>query len=462
MLAVWAIAVVDCAHHAAPAPAADCGSVILNLADCLTFVTNGSTEAKPQGTCCSGLKTVLKTNAECLCEGFKNSAQLGVVLNVTKALALPSACHVSAPSVSNCGLNIGSISSPGSARASSTVFCNGTGGIHCRHRDRGGSSSIAGGVLRQGWRIVFVVFDHSSIVVYLVGGVCLVLAGIIVVREKTGLHFRGKRSDRVCNREENLVFSDHICKTRGVKFVHHLMPWICQNKLFTNNQKNVFNGMNATGVYINNSCKKIGFKSHNQLSLFVKRAVKESGQNLRDKSIISSWIFVPLFSFSLSSSSDSHNIAVGEVDCRINSENENSRELCCIWILQHIPFLSSQEKHINGMKRVKSAYSNEEANLNRVENNTEESSHGDMMMEARIALGVYLKSGVMSRSVSMTTHDITILDTVVWHPAIYNIGFLSEFPDAKKTLELLQGDGYGRTSHEAHNSSMRQEINQEP
>ncbi|XP_019171862.1 PREDICTED: non-specific lipid-transfer protein-like protein At5g64080 [Ipomoea nil] len=111
MLAVWAIA-VDSAHHAAPAPAVDCNSVILNLAGCLTFVTNGSTEAKPQGSCCSGLKMVLKTNAECLCEGFKNSAQLGVVLNVTKALALPSACHVSAPSVSNCALNTGSISSP--------------------------------------------------------------------------------------------------------------------------------------------------------------------------------------------------------------------------------------------------------------------------------------------------------------------------------------------------------------
>nr|GMC83278.1 non-specific lipid-transfer protein-like protein At2g13820 [Ipomoea batatas] len=122
MLAVWAIAVVDSAHHAAPAPAADCGSVILNLADCLTFVTNGSTEAKPQGTCCSGLKTVLKTNAECLCEGFKNSAQLGVVLNVTKALALPSACHVSAPSVSNCGLNIGSSSSPGTSPSLRSVL----------------------------------------------------------------------------------------------------------------------------------------------------------------------------------------------------------------------------------------------------------------------------------------------------------------------------------------------------
>lgn len=61
---------------------------------------------KPEGKCCSGLKTVLKSNPECLCEGFKNSAQFGVTLNVTKALDLPSACHVSAPSVSNCGLSL--------------------------------------------------------------------------------------------------------------------------------------------------------------------------------------------------------------------------------------------------------------------------------------------------------------------------------------------------------------------
>ncbi|KAL0375978.1 UNVERIFIED_CONTAM: Non-specific lipid-transfer protein-like protein [Sesamum calycinum] len=82
------------------------------MADCLSFVTAGSTTKKPEGTCCSGLKTVLKTDAECLCEGFKNSAQLGVTLNVTKALTLPSACHVSAPSVSNCGLSIGTGAAP--------------------------------------------------------------------------------------------------------------------------------------------------------------------------------------------------------------------------------------------------------------------------------------------------------------------------------------------------------------
>ncbi|KAF3637655.1 hypothetical protein T459_14926 [Capsicum annuum] len=47
-----------------------------------------------------------ETDAECLCEGFKNSAQLGVILNVTIAMSLPAACHVSAPSVSNCGWKV--------------------------------------------------------------------------------------------------------------------------------------------------------------------------------------------------------------------------------------------------------------------------------------------------------------------------------------------------------------------
>ncbi|KAL3538621.1 hypothetical protein ACH5RR_001987 [Cinchona calisaya] len=98
--------------HGAPAPAVDCSSLVLNMADCLSFVTSGSTVKKPEGTCCSGLKTVLKTDAQCLCEAFKNSAQLGVTLNVTKAFTLPSACHVSAVSVSNCGLSIGSGAAP--------------------------------------------------------------------------------------------------------------------------------------------------------------------------------------------------------------------------------------------------------------------------------------------------------------------------------------------------------------
>ncbi|CAH9125640.1 unnamed protein product [Cuscuta epithymum] len=105
ILAVWPIT----------AAAEDCGSVIMidNLADCLSFVSNGSTKTEPQGSCCSGIKLVLKTNRSCLCEGFKSSADFGVSLNVTKAMTLPSACNVSDSSVSNCGLNsTGNPSSP--------------------------------------------------------------------------------------------------------------------------------------------------------------------------------------------------------------------------------------------------------------------------------------------------------------------------------------------------------------
>ncbi|KAE9591852.1 hypothetical protein Lal_00038731 [Lupinus albus] len=101
ILSIWAI---DGAHHA-PAPTLDCSTIILTMSDCLSFVTNGSKTTKPEGSCCSGLKPVLKTAPTCLCEAFKSSSQFGVVLNVTKAVSLPSACKVSAPSVSNCALS---------------------------------------------------------------------------------------------------------------------------------------------------------------------------------------------------------------------------------------------------------------------------------------------------------------------------------------------------------------------
>ncbi|XP_057746060.1 non-specific lipid transfer protein GPI-anchored 31-like [Arachis stenosperma] len=108
-------------HNAAPAPAVDCSSLVLTMADCLSFVTNGSTTTKPEGNCCSGLKSVLKTAPQCLCEAFKSSAQFGVVLNVTKALALPAACKVSAPSASNCGLSETPAAAPGLSPQSPAV-----------------------------------------------------------------------------------------------------------------------------------------------------------------------------------------------------------------------------------------------------------------------------------------------------------------------------------------------------
>ncbi|KAH7867180.1 hypothetical protein Vadar_030038 [Vaccinium darrowii] len=104
--AFWFAADVSSAATA-PAPAADCSTIILDMADCLSYVSGDANAKKPEGNCCAGLKKVLKTDVECLCEAFKNAAQFGVTLNMTRALDLPSACRVSAPPVSNCGLSIG-------------------------------------------------------------------------------------------------------------------------------------------------------------------------------------------------------------------------------------------------------------------------------------------------------------------------------------------------------------------
>lgn len=111
MTTVLVLSVVNGAthHHSAPAPApiyADCSTLIMNMVECLSYVSSGSNVTKPEGTCCTGLKTLLRTRAECLCEGLKSSSQMGIVLNVTKAAMLPAACSLSAPSVSNCGCKL--------------------------------------------------------------------------------------------------------------------------------------------------------------------------------------------------------------------------------------------------------------------------------------------------------------------------------------------------------------------
>ncbi|KAF3969464.1 hypothetical protein CMV_006751 [Castanea mollissima] len=99
--------------HPAPVPSVNCSALISNMAECLSYVTIGSTVTKPEGTCCVGFKTVLKVDAECLCEAFKSSASLGVVLDITKATALLATCKVFAPSTATCGLSLNPAGAPG-------------------------------------------------------------------------------------------------------------------------------------------------------------------------------------------------------------------------------------------------------------------------------------------------------------------------------------------------------------
>ncbi|PIA48068.1 hypothetical protein AQUCO_01400572v1 [Aquilegia coerulea] len=121
VLALWGVCDVNCATKSAPAPSQDCSTLILGMTDCLPFVTSGDPAKKPEGGCCAGLKSVLKTAPECLCETFKNVGQFGIVLNMTKAMTLPSACNVKAPPFSQCGLSVAPAGSPAASPKASAA-----------------------------------------------------------------------------------------------------------------------------------------------------------------------------------------------------------------------------------------------------------------------------------------------------------------------------------------------------
>ncbi|CAL5443682.1 unnamed protein product [Camellia sinensis] len=97
----------------APAPSVDCTTLIYGMSDCLTYLTVGSNKTNPEDTCCTGLKTVLDTDANCLCEGLKSSASLGSNIDFKKAKAIPSVCKIpTPPSLTSCDLT-SSPSTPG-------------------------------------------------------------------------------------------------------------------------------------------------------------------------------------------------------------------------------------------------------------------------------------------------------------------------------------------------------------
>ncbi|KAJ9158674.1 hypothetical protein P3X46_024238 [Hevea brasiliensis] len=79
----------------------ECAEQLVGLATCLPYV--GGNARTPTPDCCSGLKQVLKNNKKCLCVIIvdRNDPQLGLKINVTLALGLPSICHASA-NVSQC------------------------------------------------------------------------------------------------------------------------------------------------------------------------------------------------------------------------------------------------------------------------------------------------------------------------------------------------------------------------
>lgn len=79
-----------------------CVNVLISLSPCLDYVTGNA--SVPSSVCCSQLAFVVRSQPQCLCEVVNGGAAAAVGLNInqTQALALPTACRVQTPPLSIC------------------------------------------------------------------------------------------------------------------------------------------------------------------------------------------------------------------------------------------------------------------------------------------------------------------------------------------------------------------------
>jgi hypothetical protein len=107
--AQWAVVVAVAAAAAATLAGGDmnadkteCADQLVGLAPCLQYV-QGQARAPPPD-CCGGLRQVLGKSPKCLCVLVKDKddPNLGIKINATLALALPSACGATRANASHC------------------------------------------------------------------------------------------------------------------------------------------------------------------------------------------------------------------------------------------------------------------------------------------------------------------------------------------------------------------------
>ncbi|KAK2978224.1 hypothetical protein RJ640_024257 [Escallonia rubra] len=82
----------------------DCADQLTNLASCIPYVSG--TAKKPTPECCEDTKKVRSAKPKCLCVLIKESTDpsMGLPINTTLAIQMPSACNIDAK-VSDCPCN---------------------------------------------------------------------------------------------------------------------------------------------------------------------------------------------------------------------------------------------------------------------------------------------------------------------------------------------------------------------
>ncbi|GAB2292898.1 hypothetical protein Dimus_027126 [Dionaea muscipula] len=90
-------------HGPAPPPAVeDCSTMEFELLPCVAYIGAGSNDTMPTKDCCKGLAGVLEKNHTCVCVALKDSGDMGITINMTRAAVLAPRCHLRAPPISDC------------------------------------------------------------------------------------------------------------------------------------------------------------------------------------------------------------------------------------------------------------------------------------------------------------------------------------------------------------------------
>ena len=105
MLLVVVLLVVGFAKSDLSKDREDCADILIDLASGVPYV--GGEAKTPTIDCCTGLKAVLDRSKKCLCILIKDrdDPNLGIKINATLAIQLPSACH-SPANITQCVGNV--------------------------------------------------------------------------------------------------------------------------------------------------------------------------------------------------------------------------------------------------------------------------------------------------------------------------------------------------------------------
>ncbi|KAL6188799.1 hypothetical protein ACLB2K_040190 [Fragaria x ananassa] len=116
----------------------DCTNVIISMSPCLNYITGNS--STPSSGCCSQLSSVVRSSPQCLCQVLNGGgSSLGINVNQTQALALPGACNVQTPPISQCNAASPAGSPAGTPDDSSNTVPSGSGSKTVPSTDDGSS-----------------------------------------------------------------------------------------------------------------------------------------------------------------------------------------------------------------------------------------------------------------------------------------------------------------------------------